>query len=140
MPNPTLDACRHHEVGFRPDKPPPTETERVYFISDGEHIKIGIAADPTGRLRDLQVGNARRLTLLRVVNGPRGLEDRLHRRFAGDRVRGEWFKRSDRLVRFVLCRSDAAVGRVVSGRQERDFDPVLWARYIGPLVDYGAAR
>ena len=32
----------------------------VYFITDGEYIKIGIAASLPNRVRQLQTGNARR--------------------------------------------------------------------------------
>jgi len=52
-------------------------------------VKIGWAKDPKKRLALLQIGHPMVLSLLWVTKGP--YERALHRRFAGHRVRGEWF-------------------------------------------------
>jgi hypothetical protein len=69
----------------------------VYFISDGAAVKIGIAANPQQRLGELQTGNGKRLVLLHAIesNNSRRLEGELHRRFAPNRLAGEWFNLSD---------------------------------------------
>ncbi|HEY0912698.1 MAG TPA: hypothetical protein VGD75_20950, partial [Bradyrhizobium sp.] len=41
----------------------------VYFIGDGEHIKIGFSKWPPFRLRDLQIGNPKKLELLGTIPG-----------------------------------------------------------------------
>lgn len=38
--------------------------EFVYFISDGEYVKIGKSTKPNTRLSNLQVGNPRKLSIL----------------------------------------------------------------------------
>lgn len=79
----------------------------VYFIQEvtGEEaapIKIGYARDPIARLRELQCGNSKPLILGTYIDGNRGLERRLHVRFAKDRIRGEWFTSSKELREFIV--------------------------------------
>lgn len=69
----------------------------VYIIQDAHGaVKIGIAADVNARLRDLQVGNSHELKVLynlQVANrkAAQEIEGLLHRRYASDALRGEWF-------------------------------------------------
>jgi len=65
----------------------------VYFIRSAGFgaVKIGTAANPMARLRDLQTGNAEELSLIRVIDGGEAEERWLHARFCDCRVRGEWF-------------------------------------------------
>ena len=69
--------------------------QMVYAIVDdrADAVKIGVAVDPSTRLRDLQAGNASRLRLVAVTPGGRPLERALHKRLAAHRLRedGEWF-------------------------------------------------
>lgn len=69
---------------------------RVYFIQAGEGgpIKIGTAIDVARRLLVLQTGNVEPLTLLCDFEGGPEEERRLHRLFAADHLRGEWFRPS----------------------------------------------
>ena len=66
----------------------------IYFVQPegGGLIKIGRAADPAHRLRDMQVGCPLLLRLCRTEKAPRSWETRLHQAFAAFRVHGEWFK------------------------------------------------
>jgi hypothetical protein len=71
----------------------------VYVIAAGpDRVKIGYSADPPRRLRQLQIGQDRRLALIHqeAVPAPRApvLEQLIHRANAHLRVRGEWFKLS----------------------------------------------
>lgn len=65
-------------------------------VSDHHLIKIGRAAHPLWRMSELQVGNHRRLTLLRSWVGSRNdikaLERYVHATFDQRRVAGEWFR------------------------------------------------
>lgn len=75
---------------------------RVYFIGcDSGHVKIGLAFVPKTRLLDLQQGCPLKLTLLAEREGSRQVEMYLHEFYKAERVRGEWFDRSDRLNAYI---------------------------------------
>jgi hypothetical protein len=67
----------------------------VYFIvetpSEDGWVKIGTARDPLARLRELQVGNPRRLWIAALLVGGKDLEERWHIHWMEARNRGEWF-------------------------------------------------
>ena len=69
----------------------------VYFIGDGEFVKIGVARDPWHRLRDLQTAHPKPLRLIsgipcEIERRAYHIESELHKRFAGKRASGEWFR------------------------------------------------
>ena len=67
----------------------------IYVIleTESKRVKIGISRDPERRVRELQVGNSQKLELIAHRKAENGFSDeaRLHRIFASDKVRGEWF-------------------------------------------------
>lgn len=69
----------------------------VYVIQDARGaVKIGITVNVSARLSELQVGNPHELTVAyRLLVDNRALaqeiESILHRRYAADALRGEWF-------------------------------------------------
>lgn len=68
----------------------------VYFISDGEFVKIGVAENPKKRLLELQVGNARKLNIICQIptkskKDAHFLEKHLHYEYAAFAKNGEWF-------------------------------------------------
>lgn len=76
----------------------------VYFITDGEYIKIGMAASLPNRVKQLQVGNARKLKVLYIIpaNNQKealGIEKMFHNYFKELNVSGEWFKLSEDKIR-----------------------------------------
>jgi len=74
----------------------------VYYVqrsSDGL-IKIGFTTNLTNRLRTL-VREFGPLVVLGHHQGHRGIERSMHKRFAADRVEGEWFTPSDALLAHV---------------------------------------
>lgn len=75
----------------------------TYFIGS-EHgaIKIGSARDVHQRLTVLQTGNPEPLYIYAVADGGYEIEADLHSEFAADRLVGEWFARSDRLLRRII--------------------------------------
>jgi hypothetical protein len=89
----------------------PTE-QKVYFIEaqGTDLVKIGIAAKPSERLRELQTASPHRLAILATLPGGKPQESLLHRQFAAQRAAGEWFHRSPEL--------DALIARAQAG----DFD------------------
>lgn len=83
-----------------------SEPSGVYFIFDGEFIKIGVSEKIISRLSELQTGNARRLVLLGYLEGGVELEQRLHLRFNHLRRNGEWFQDDAKIRTFITssCR------------------------------------
>lgn len=66
----------------------------VYFIgAQSGPIKIGHSQSPEKRIFEMQCGNPDKLFLYGKFRGGQPLEQRLHRKLAAHRVRGEWFER-----------------------------------------------
>jgi hypothetical protein len=66
----------------------------IYMIRVGDDgpVKIGLTTSPPiKRLRGLQTGHSQRLHIIRLFEGGRCEEVRLHLRFADVRTVGEWF-------------------------------------------------
>jgi hypothetical protein len=66
----------------------------VYFVSDGTAVKIGhTTGKVTDRVKQLQTGNPRLITVVRTIPGDQSLERSYHERFAERLVRqnSEWF-------------------------------------------------
>ena len=75
----------------------------VYFIRQGDYVKIGKAGNPKKRFKQLQSANPEPLELLAVIDDRDGhsLETELHRKFAHLRSSGEWFRYGADLVDFI---------------------------------------
>lgn len=100
----------------------------VYFIKCGKRVKIGHAMDPRSRLRDLQVGNPEKLELLMVIEGGRRTECEIHKRFAEQRLAGEWFRIEGDLREYMAKvyrekRSRISRQRWKRERREKLYDP-----------------
>lgn len=80
----------------------------IYFVQDHAKtgIKIGIATDPLRRLFNLQTAHPYPLLPLGSCQGDAALERTLHKEFSEDRLLGEWFRPSERLLARIeaLCR------------------------------------
>ena len=63
----------------------------VYFIRQGEFIKIGFTESPLNRLSQLQTANPTNLEVLLIIDGERDLEAKYHELFKDHAHRGEWF-------------------------------------------------
>ena len=102
----------------------------IYFIQcETGEIKIGYTAgDPATRLAALAIGCPHKLTLLAAFEGGPEHEAALHRLFAADRIRGEWFRPSDALM---------AIIRQGFFRLEIEDKPKLTRRTTPPHCTYG---
>lgn len=72
----------------------------IYFITDGDAVKVGLAKSAKGaraRLKNLQEANSTRLRIIAEFRGDVTLEKDLCRRLAPEWIRGEWFKDGDML-------------------------------------------
>lgn len=66
----------------------------VYFIAAGSGpIKIGMAANPKNRCKELQTSHHEKLSVLVTCAGGSEMERAYHERFAAHRLHGEWFDR-----------------------------------------------
>ena len=71
---------------------PPKEAKTwVYFIRDGDKVKIGYSGDPRRRMNNIKTHSP--LELLAVIPGGTEREAKLHKRFSAHRIPGakEWF-------------------------------------------------
>lgn len=73
----------------------------VYVIEAGEFVKIGFAADVEKRLRALRTACPMPLTVIAEIKGTMVTEQKLHRRFAGHRAEGEWFRREGSVAKWI---------------------------------------
>ncbi len=69
----------------------------VYFITDGEYIKIGISNNVASRFHALRTSNPKPLEILHTIEckdsfEAHGMERNLHKLFKDFRAAGEWFK------------------------------------------------
>lgn len=76
----------------------------IYFVHDEAtlFIKVGFTdRDINDRLREFQTGCPGLLTPLLLISGTRHDEQAWHKRFAGARVRGEWFRPTPELLQAI---------------------------------------
>ena len=71
----------------------------VYFIKDGDKVKIGHSIKPTVRMKSLQTHS--KLELLLTVPGGRPREKRLHAKFRAFRGKGEWFDLVPEIANYI---------------------------------------
>jgi Meiotically up-regulated gene 113 len=73
----------------------------VYFARGGDFIKIGVTKRTRERLTSLQTASPTRLEIILALPGGEEQEKHLHRKFATDRERGEWFRASPKLMAVI---------------------------------------
>lgn len=75
----------------------------AYFIRPvkGGPIKIGKSGQPDQRLASLGRDNPQDLVILAVCGGGWSAERVLHKHFNSERIKGEWFEASPRLLSFI---------------------------------------
>ncbi|TKV73681.1 GIY-YIG nuclease family protein [Bradyrhizobium elkanii] len=61
---------------------------------DATAVKIGFATDVDDRRSMLQTSSHRTLKVLAFIKGTPAKEKELHRKFAADHIRGEWFRKT----------------------------------------------
>jgi hypothetical protein len=79
----------------------PARRETVVYFVQSEHggeVKIGHAEDLASRLVQLQVGRPDRVVVIGSVVGTVGDERALHEQLGSDRIKGEWFAPSPRVM------------------------------------------
>jgi hypothetical protein len=77
----------------------------VYFITNGDRVKIGVSTNVTARVSALALRKSNAVLLLR---GSYDLETALHDHFASDRIgKTEWFVYSTRIREYIARRRQA---------------------------------
>lgn len=74
---------------------------RVYFVTNGDAIKIGFARDVKRRLRGLQVSFHVPLLLLGSIAAKQSKEREFHERLKHLRLGGEWFEIHDDVFKLI---------------------------------------
>ena len=117
-PNRMLDLARESffrraskigKVEIVPVTPWP-RTAGVYFMRVHDRVKIGVAKNVAARLESFQTASPFETHLLAVEPGDRQREAALHREFANDRVKGEWFRISQPLLTHIAKVRGLTVG------------------------------
>jgi hypothetical protein len=89
---------------------------RVYFIGEenGGPVKVGFTSAPVEmRLCELQTGNPRRLEVISSFEGNAWDENAVHVALAGDRMCGEWFRRTPRLELLISFTRRGRIGLAI---------------------------
>lgn len=106
----------------------------IYFITDGEAVKIGFSEKPLRRLGGLQSGHPKPLRLIGAVPASVMEEVAIHKRFDHIRIRGEWFRETPELIDYAnkLCAEQRRPPD--DGKAERAALKKLAERYKGNSV------
>lgn len=73
----------------------------VYFIKQGDYVKIGFTNRFKTRLNQLQVSSPIKLEVLAIIDGDKTDEQKLHEQFKHIASNGEWFMQCDELKSFI---------------------------------------
>jgi hypothetical protein len=75
--------------------------EFVYFIQVRGMVKIGFSSMIVNRMSKLASSSPTRVQLLAIMLGGRSVERKIHETLAADRIKGEWFRRSEDVKRMI---------------------------------------
>lgn len=101
----------------------------IYFISNGEHIKIGLTIDSANTLRLLQEGSDRLLTLVHQIDANIEYETDIHNLFSKYRLLGTWYNLPDNYLEHI---SKMEAGETHTGRVGLYQPNISIRREVGP--------
>ena len=73
----------------------------VYFIRNGNTVKIGHSHSPHKRMASMRTANHAKLEMLAITDGGAMRERVLHKRFAKFRLSGEWFTLAPDITKYI---------------------------------------
>lgn len=98
--------------------------KRIYVLQCGESYKIGVSRDTMTRVKTLQCGNPLGIELVYesdYIKNAYWVESVLHKRFDGQRIKGEWFYIKDiqDIIDIVSKESDSAPTEGTEGEKSK---------------------
>jgi len=105
---------------------------KIYFIQQGNDgpIKIGITWDIKKRLDHMKTFSPHPLRVLAIINGDSKRERLLHRKFKNQRLEGEWFRSSERLMEFIRTLPNNHISQPIEVDGEKLLSPLEIAEFI----------
>lgn len=103
----------------------------VYFITGGDHVKVGSSRNPVARLKGHQTGSPVPLEIAYLLEGPRLVEHFIHREARAFRAHGEWFRDCPEF--WALIFSEAF--RVELDHKRREIDDLVAERRVRELIE-----
>jgi DNA-binding XRE family transcriptional regulator len=73
----------------------------IYFIKQGDYVKIGFTNRFKTRLNQLQVSSPIKLEVLGIIEGNKNDENNMHEKFKHISTNGEWFIYCDELKSYI---------------------------------------
>lgn len=73
----------------------------IYFLSDGEYVKIGFSDNVTKRISQIQTANPKDLSVELIIDGDYAFEQKIHNDLKEFSVKGEWFYYSDSVKKYI---------------------------------------
>lgn len=73
----------------------------IYFVKQGDYVKIGYTNTFKRRLNQLQTSSPVKLEVLALIKGDKSDEKNFHDAFKHINTNGEWFLYNDEIERFV---------------------------------------
>ena len=77
----------------------------IYILQCGEGryapVKVGRSDDPAARAKRTQTFNPYEIKVVAKFRLPSHMERELHHRWAGENLRGEWFKPNDEMLEII---------------------------------------
>ena len=116
----------------------------VYFIKQGDYVKIGFTNRFKTRLSQLQISSPIKLEVLAIIDGDKSDEQKFHEQFKHISSNGEWFMQCDELKSFIdlldtslmwkygyLDNSISPIGIIKQTRLEKNLSMEELAQRIG---------
>lgn len=94
----------------------------IYAIECGDFVKIGKSAAPSKRISEIRTSNPLEVNFLGDVHAHEMVEKMIHSHLSDDRERGEWFRKTERVMGIVS---------LIAGKKAVD----LWEAIGGPPID-----
>lgn len=83
------------------DAPKPERLGFVYVCKLADHVKIGFSTDVESRIASLQTSAPTPIHLLITFPSTQVIERELHKRFAAQRTKGEWFRHEGEIKAWI---------------------------------------
>lgn len=88
-------------------------------------VKIGYSVNPEARLKELQTGNPRKLSLIGTTKGSPQMEKNVHKFLKRYKHRGEWYPHSQKISLFIEYAISNGVNEAI------EFTVIKWDKKKG---------